>query len=123
MEPANPVFPEKWPLHGVCVCVYVLIAYTVFACFSVLGSGMLFAVQSVAGDSDVGFLAGKQLSMADMIFFPSLALYVRFGLELEPKFPHLARYYKKMLQLPSVKKTWPPHWVGTEAPKKLFVPA
>jgi len=73
------------------------------------------------GDSDVGYLASKQLSMADVRFFPYLALYVRFGLQLEGKYPHLARYYEKMQQLPAVKKTWPPHWVGTEAPKKLFV--
>jgi len=80
-------------------------------------------LQAAAGDSDGGFLAGKQLSMADIRFFPHIALCVRLGLELEPKFPHLSRYYKKMQQLPSVKKTWPPHWVGTEAPKKIFVSA
>lgn len=84
---------------------------------------VLCTVQQAAGDSNAGFLASKQLSMADIRFFPSLALYVRFGVELEPKFPQLASYYQKMLQLPSVKKTWPPHWVGTEAPKKLFVNA
>ena len=80
-------------------------------------------MQNAAGDSNVEFLATKQLSMADIRFFPHLAMFVRFGLELEPKFPHLARYYQKMLQLPSVKKTWPPHWVGTESPAKLFVSA
>lgn len=79
--------------------------------------------KSAAGDSDGGFLASKQLTMADIVFFPHLAIFVRFGLELEPKFPHLARYYQKMLQQQSVKKSWPPHWVGTEAPKKLFVAA
>ena len=82
---------------------------------------MTCAVQSAAGDTDTGFLAGDKLSMADVVCFPPMALYVRLGLEFEPKYPHLARYYQKMLQLPSVKKTWPPHWVGTEAPKKLFV--
>jgi len=97
--------------------------YAVFGCFMVLCSDVMCAVQSAGGDSDVGFLAGKKLSMADIRLFPHLALFVRFGLELEPRFPHLARYYQKMLQLPSVKKTWPPHWVGTEAPKKLFVAA
>jgi len=76
-----------------------------------------------SGDGDVGYIAGKQLSMADIAVFPYLALAVRFGLQLEPKFPHMALYYQKMLQLPSVKKTWPPHWVGTEAPKKIFVTA
>jgi len=81
---------------------------------------VLCAVQSAAGDSDMEFLAGKQLSMADIKFFPFLALWVRCGLALEPKYPYMARYYKKMLQLPSVKKTWPPHWIGTEAPKKIF---
>jgi len=78
------------------------------------------AMQMAAGDGNVEFLASKQLSMADIRFFPHLALFVRCGLELEPKFPHLARYYQKMLQLPSVKKTWPPHWVETEAPAKPF---
>ena len=81
---------------------------------------VIYTVQSAGGDSG-GYLASKQLSMADIKFFPNLALYVRCGLQLEPKFPHLARYYQKMLQLPSVKNTWPPHWVGTEAPKKIFV--
>lgn len=67
-----------------------------------------------------GFLAGKQLSMADIIFFPSLAFYVRVGLDLDKSYPHLASYYEKLRKLPNVEKTWPPHWKGTEAPKKVF---
>ena len=42
--------------------------------------------QMSAGDSDVGYIAGKQLSMADIAVFPHLAWSVRFGLQLEPKF-------------------------------------
>jgi glutathione S-transferase len=77
------------------------------------------------GDTDAasGFLASKTLSMADIVFFPCLALYVRLGLELDPKYPGLSRYYKKMLTLPSVQKTWPPHWKASEAPRKIFVAA
>jgi len=82
---------------------------------------VICVLQSATGDSDIQFLAGNKLSMADIVFFPPLALWVRLGLELEPKYPHLARYYQKMAQLPTVKKTWPPHWVGTEAPRKIFV--
>jgi len=70
--------------------------------------------------ADAEYLASKELSMTDVKFFPYLAVFVRWGLELEPDFPHMARYYEKMLELPSVKKTWPPDWAGTEAPAKLF---
>lgn len=66
------------------------------------------------------FVAGKHLSMADIAFFPTLAFYVRVGLDLGKSFPNLAKYYELMVKQPSVEKTWPPHWKGTEAPKKVF---
>jgi len=70
--------------------------------------------------ADAEYLASKELSMADIRVFPYLAAFVRWGLELEPDFPHMARYYQKMLERPSVKKTWPHDWVVAEAPAKLF---
>lgn len=77
--------------------------------------------EKYVGENGSGsFLAGKEFSMADIVFFPSLAFYVRVGLDLGKSYPHLASYYEKVSKLPSVEKTWPPHWRGTEAPKKVF---
>lgn len=66
------------------------------------------------------YVAGKHMSMADVAFFPNLAFYVRLGLQLRKSYPNLVKYYDMMLKRPSVEKTWPPHWKGTEAPKKVF---
>lgn len=66
------------------------------------------------------YVAGKNMSMADVAFFPNLAFYVRLGLQLGKSYPNLVKYYDMMLKRPSVEKTWPPHWKGTEAPKKVF---
>jgi len=74
------------------------------------------------GDAaSVQYLAGGQLSLADITFFPPLALYVRLGLQLDPKYPAMSRYYKRMLTLPSVQKTWPPHWRDTPAKQNIFI--
>jgi len=56
------------------------------------------------------YLAGSKLSLADVTIFPNLAFYVRCGLDLSAHAPHLQQYYQRMLQLPSVQSTWPPHW-------------
>jgi glutathione S-transferase len=66
------------------------------------------------------FAVGKEISVADIVLFPTIAFYVRVGLDLGKSYPHLASYYEKLSKLPSVQKTWPPHWRGTEAPKKIF---
>ncbi|CAH1779623.1 unnamed protein product [Owenia fusiformis] len=60
------------------------------------------------------YVAGKRFTMADAMFFPSFAFLVRMGLKLNPKYPHLARYYDDTRNRESVKKTWPPHWKGSE---------
>lgn len=56
------------------------------------------------------YLAGKDFTLADVILYPGLALMVRLGLELEPRFPNLAQYYKVVTDRPSVQASWPPHW-------------
>ncbi|XP_030644276.1 glutathione S-transferase A [Chanos chanos] len=57
------------------------------------------------------YLAGKNFSMADVVFFPLIAIILRFGLSQE-KHPSLTRYYNQVKDRPSVKATWPPHWVN-----------
>lgn len=57
-----------------------------------------------------GFLAGSCFSMADVVFFPYLALFVRMGLRLDERFPNLKEYYERLSKRPSIQKTWPPHW-------------
>ena len=55
------------------------------------------------------FLAGAQITLADVSFFPLLAFAVRSGLCLDD-FASLGRYYRVMEALPAVQATWPPHW-------------
>jgi len=59
------------------------------------------------------FIAGEVFTVADAIFFPTLAFLVRMGLHLMPKFPELATYYNHMVARDSIKATWPPHWVDS----------
>lgn len=66
------------------------------------------------------YLTGQELTMADIVFFPNLAIGVRVGLQLGQKFPQLSRYYDLMVKRPSVQKTWPPHW--RDSPAKIFFP-
>lgn len=56
------------------------------------------------------YVAGKRFTAADVVFYPSLAFMVRMGLNLDPKYPSLDGYYKRVSDRPSVKSTWPPHW-------------
>ncbi|MCI4381392.1 hypothetical protein PGIGA_G00251030 [Pangasianodon gigas] len=56
------------------------------------------------------FLAGKNFSMADVIFFPVFAFLPRFGLSKE-RYPNLMEYYEMVKERPSVKASWPPHWL------------
>ncbi|XP_013390630.1 glutathione S-transferase A-like [Lingula anatina] len=60
------------------------------------------------------YLDGGEFTMADAIFFPSLAILVRCGLKLAPTFPKLAAYYDAVSKRPSVEKSWPPHFRDTE---------
>ncbi|XP_013381262.1 glutathione S-transferase A isoform X2 [Lingula anatina] len=65
------------------------------------------------------YLTGQDFTMADCIFFPVLAVMVRLGLALRPTFPELGKYYETVSKRPSIMKTWPPHWKGTEGKKWL----
>uniref|UniRef100_A0A0L8FQD6 Glutathione transferase n=2 Tax=Octopus bimaculoides TaxID=37653 RepID=A0A0L8FQD6_OCTBM len=59
------------------------------------------------------FLTGADMTMADVMFFPYIAFGVRSGLQLGGRYPCLAAYYNMMKERPSVKKSWPPHWIDT----------
>ncbi|KPP80300.1 glutathione S-transferase(rho)-like [Scleropages formosus] len=56
------------------------------------------------------YIAGKNFTLADVICFPSVAYGFRFGLSQE-KYPKLAGYYNQLKDRPSIKATWPPHWL------------
>uniref|UniRef100_A0A8C8GD65 Glutathione S-transferase rho n=1 Tax=Oncorhynchus tshawytscha TaxID=74940 RepID=A0A8C8GD65_ONCTS len=56
------------------------------------------------------YLAGKAFSLADVIVFPVIAYAFRFGLSTE-RYPKLGAYYNMVKDRPSVKATWPPHWL------------
>ena len=69
-------------------------------------------------DTGDEYLAGQQLSVADISFFPTLAYIVRLGFDLI-RFPRLNGYYIRMCKLPEVQASWPPHWKVTEGTKPL----
>ncbi|XP_067111378.1 glutathione S-transferase A-like [Osmerus mordax] len=56
------------------------------------------------------YLAGKDFSLADITVFPVIAYAFRFGLSAE-RYPRLGQYNDLMNDRPSVKATWPPHWL------------
>ncbi|XP_063042096.1 glutathione S-transferase A-like [Engraulis encrasicolus] len=56
------------------------------------------------------YIAGKTFSIADVVFFPTLALAFHIGMQHE-KFPKLTSYYNLLKERPSIKKTWPEHWL------------
>lgn len=56
------------------------------------------------------YIAGKNFSMADVVFFPTLALAFRIGMKRE-KFPKLSSYHNFLKERPSIKATWPQHWL------------
>ncbi|XP_068188772.1 glutathione S-transferase A-like [Antennarius striatus] len=59
-------------------------------------------------------LAGPSFSLADVTVFPTVATLFRFGLSAE-RYPNLGKYYAMLTERPSIKATWPPHWL--ENPK------
>ncbi|TKS88919.1 Glutathione S-transferase A [Collichthys lucidus] len=59
-------------------------------------------------------LAGPSFSLVDVTVFPTVATLFRFGLSAE-KYPKLGEYYALLKERPSVKSSWPPHWL--ENPK------
>lgn len=66
------------------------------------------------------YIAGNKLSVADLVLFPDLALAVRFGMDFSKYAPNLGKYYERMTKLPSVQKTWPPHWKESAQTKSFF---
>ncbi|XP_063042094.1 glutathione S-transferase rho [Engraulis encrasicolus] len=63
------------------------------------------------GKMDAGScLAGKAFSLADVLVFPVVAYAVRYGMSLD-RYPLLAAYYNMLKDRPSIKATWPPHWL------------
>ncbi|XP_030003673.1 glutathione S-transferase A-like [Sphaeramia orbicularis] len=60
------------------------------------------------------YLAGPLFSLADVTIFPTVATLFRFGLSAE-RYPKLAEYHALVKDRPSVKASWPPHWL--ENPK------
>ncbi|XP_026204351.1 glutathione S-transferase A-like [Anabas testudineus] len=63
-------------------------------------------LQKVAAGS---YLAGG-FTLADVIVFPNVAYAFRFGLSVE-HYPKLAKYYSLLKDRPSIKTSWPPHWL------------
>ncbi|KAK7898609.1 hypothetical protein WMY93_019462 [Mugilogobius chulae] len=59
-------------------------------------------------------LAGQQFSLADVTVFPAVANLFRYGL-LADRYPKLAQYHALLKDRPSIKASWPPHWL--ENPK------
>ena len=55
------------------------------------------------------YLCGSKFTMADVFFYPLLAIIVRKGATLSA-YPALKKYYDTVTSLPPVKRTWPPHW-------------
>ncbi|CAK6949738.1 glutathione S-transferase A-like [Scomber scombrus] len=55
-------------------------------------------------------LAGPHFSLADVTVFPTVATLFRFGLSTE-RYPQLAEYYSLLKERPSIKASWPPHWL------------
>lgn len=55
-------------------------------------------------------LAGSSFTLADAVVFPTVATAFRFGLSAE-RYPKLGEYYALLKERPSVKASWPPHWL------------
>ncbi|XP_033831055.1 glutathione S-transferase rho [Periophthalmus magnuspinnatus] len=55
-------------------------------------------------------LAGQHFSLADVTIFPAVANLVRYGLSAD-RYPKLAQYHALLKDRPSIKASWPPHWL------------
>nr|XP_055076932.1 glutathione S-transferase rho [Misgurnus anguillicaudatus] len=65
------------------------------------------------------YLAGKNFTMADVVCFPVIAFFPRLGCPKE-RCPRLMEYYEMVKDRPSIKASWPPHWLeNPEAESKL----
>ncbi len=68
------------------------------------------------------WLVGEQVSAADMVMFPGIMLLLRAMekreagdlrsrfLPMETTYPAIARWIKRVEQLPGYERTYPPHW-------------
>ncbi|XP_078596916.1 glutathione S-transferase A-like isoform X2 [Branchiostoma floridae x Branchiostoma japonicum] len=65
---------------------------------------------SQSGD---GFLITEDFTLADAALIPALAFLKRMKLPMKEGFPHLASYYERVKDRPSVQSGWPPHWKET----------
>ncbi|XP_030644275.1 glutathione S-transferase A [Chanos chanos] len=65
------------------------------------------------------YMAGKSFSLADAVCFPTIALVFRLGLAQE-KYPKLVGYHNLMKERPSVKASWPPHWLENPKPMDML---
>ncbi|XP_041867833.1 glutathione S-transferase A-like isoform X1 [Melanotaenia boesemani] len=59
-------------------------------------------------------LAGPSFSLVDVVVFPTVAMLFRYGL-CANRYPKLGEYYAMLKDRPSIKASWPPHWL--ENPK------
>ena len=66
--------------------------------------------------ADKKFITGDEFTMADVFFFPQLAVLARGSLSFEGR-PNLKRYYDELSQRPSIVASWPPHFKDTPATK------
>ncbi|XP_051811640.1 glutathione S-transferase A-like isoform X1 [Acanthochromis polyacanthus] len=60
------------------------------------------------------YLAGPSFTLADVVVFPTVGYLFRSGLSAE-RYPKLGEYYALVKERPSVKASWPSHWL--EDPK------
>ncbi|KAK9788278.1 hypothetical protein WJX73_002453 [Symbiochloris irregularis] len=64
------------------------------------------------------FLAGDELTLADIAAGPFFLVYERQGATFKD-YPKVAAYIANLKQIPSFKETFPPHWADTPSPNKL----
>ncbi|CAI5690221.1 unnamed protein product [Oreochromis niloticus] len=62
------------------------------------------------------YLAGPSFTLADVVVFPTVGTVFRFGLSPE-RYPKLGEYHNLLKERPSIRASWPPHWL--ESPKGL----
>ncbi|XP_030644279.1 glutathione S-transferase A-like [Chanos chanos] len=65
------------------------------------------------------YMAGKNFTLADVIVFPPIAFSLRLGLSQE-RYPKLTEYYNLAKERPSIKATWPKHWLENPQGMDLF---
>jgi len=85
-----------------------------------LAAGEARTIEGRLSKSD--WLVGEQVSAADMVVFPGIMLLLRAMekreagdlrsrfLPMETTYPAIARWIKRVEQLPGYERTYPPHW-------------